>query len=226
MRHHGSSMRHPDHLKTTLPGRVRVRSDYRRKMTQYTDVTKLASSSPAGRAPARVRERSTVHLRGPPGSWKLERAVSYTWEHAVQNAHQTAIEDRDTSHYTEYDVVFTIARVVPTGRPRRADPFLFLLRSMRPPPVVEYTSIKNHPCTSQRPCGHRLGSPLRLADHGHAKPRYSRAGGSARLCPLSHTYSSPASAAHHATDNPPPCQGIPPRVAAPHLARSAYVRTT
>jgi hypothetical protein len=135
MRHHGSSMRHPDHLKTTLPGRVRVRSDYRRKMTQYTDVTKLASSSPAGRAPARVREYRTVHLRGPPGSWKLERAVSYTWEHAVQNAHQTAIEDRDTSHYTEYDVVFTIARVVPTGRAAPRGPaVLFLLRSMRPPP--------------------------------------------------------------------------------------------
>jgi hypothetical protein len=126
-------MRHPDHLKTTLPGRVRVRSDYRRKMTQYTDVTKLASSSPAGRAPARVREYGA-----PPRATglveRLERAVSYTWEHAVQNAHQTAIEDRDTSHYTEYDVVFTIARVVPTGRPCRRGPRSLSPSVHAPPP--------------------------------------------------------------------------------------------
>ena len=226
MRHHGSSMRHPDHLKTTLPGRVRVRSDYRRKMTQYTDVTKLASSSPAGRAPARVREYGA-----PPRATGLveagTRGIVYM---GTCRTKRTPDRDRRPRHFTLYRIRRSFhhraRRPDRTTVPGARTPFLFLLRSMRPPPVVEYTSIKNHPCTSQRPCGHRLGSPLRLADHGHAKPRYSRAGGSARLCPLSHTYSSPASAAHHATDNPPPCQGTPPRVAAPHLARSAYVRTT
>jgi hypothetical protein len=141
---------------------------------------------------------------------------------------RTPDRDRRPRHFTLYRIrrSFHHRALVPTGRPRTGPRSLSPSVHAPPPSSRVHINQESYPCTSQRPCGHRLGSPLRLADHGHAKPRYSRAGGSARLCPLSHTYSSPASAAHHATDNPPPCQGTPPRVAAPHLARSAYVRTT
>jgi hypothetical protein len=100
MRHHGSSMRHPDHLKTTLPGRVRVRSDYRRKMTQYTDVTKLASSSPAGRAPARVREYGA-----PPRATGLveagTRGIVYM---GTCRTKRTPDRDRRPRHFTLYRI--------------------------------------------------------------------------------------------------------------------------
>jgi hypothetical protein len=191
------------------------------------NVTKLASSSPAGRAhaaPARVREYGA-----PPRATGLveagTRGIVYM---GICRTKRTPDRDRRPRHFTLYRIrrSFHHRALVPTGRPRTGPRSLSPSVHAPPPSSRVHINQESYPCTSQRPCGHRLGSPLRLADHGHAKPRYSRAGGSARLCPLSHTYSSPASAAHHATDNPPPCQGIPPRVAAPHLARSAYVRTT
>ena len=174
MRHHGSSMRHPDHLKTTLPGRVRVRSDYRRKMTQYTDVTKLASSSPAGRgvprAPRRVREYGA-----PPRATGLveagTRGIVYM---GTCRTKRTPDRDRRPRHFTLYRIRRSFhhrARrpdrtTVPRG-PRSLSP------SVHAPPPSSRVHInqESYPCTSQRPCGHRLGSPLRLADHGHAKPR-------------------------------------------------------